>query len=143
MAKNPPDPRQPRHESAERPSPATGGGVCESEDGEEWSAVESGDLVLVPADHDVALQLQARGELTALLGPVLGEDGEGADRLGARQGAVGVADGALALRPRVGIADGPRTPAVLPTGSRPVGEGLLVDRHQRRDERAPVTDDQA
>src|SRR3954447_2551524 len=45
------------------------------------SAAKGGELVLALADHDVALELEARRQLATPLGPVVREDHEPPDRL--------------------------------------------------------------
>src|SRR4051812_24079314 len=60
-------------------------------------------LVADLSHHDSASQLEAWGELATLLGPVLGENGEPADRLGLGDGLVGFVDTDLDLRAQVGV----------------------------------------
>src|SRR5215212_10535539 len=57
--------------------------------------VQGLDLVDVAAHDDVASQLEARRELAALLGPLVGQDRELADRLRLRHRLVGLVDSSL------------------------------------------------
>lgn len=59
-----------------------------------WSgSVEVGHVVAVLAEHHEALELEARRELAALLGPFLGQDRELAYRLGSGHCLVGIIHG--------------------------------------------------
>src|SRR5579859_3800926 len=56
------------------------------------SGIDRRDLVGVLLEHDVALDLQGRGQLAGLLGPVVRQDPEHPDRLGPGHGLVGLVD---------------------------------------------------
>src|SRR5688572_2284901 len=96
--------------------------------------VQRRDLVARLAHDHVALELEARGELAALLGPLVDEDPELADGLGLGHRLVGVLDGLLDLGAQVGVVHevpDVRLPAV-PLG--PGREGLAVQGDEGGDE---------
>src|SRR6476660_1301385 len=136
-------------ERARRPGPSepvsragsgAGGTVRRS-----WSArVDRSDLVGVLLQHDVALHLHRRRQLTVGLGEVPGKDTELLDRFRLRHRLVGLAHRLLQLvthaRP---VAQLLRPPArglalMLARG----GQRVPVQGEQRVDERLPVADDQ-
>lgn len=67
------------------------GTVCRS------GQIQRGDVLGVSALDEVASKLQARGELTAFLGPGVGDDDEPSDRFGGRDALIGLVHGDLHL----------------------------------------------
>src|SRR4051794_14391606 len=102
------------------------------------SGVQGLDLVDVVAHHHTAAQLEARGQLATLLGPLVGEDRELPDRLRLRHRLVGLVDRGLDLGVQVRIVDEPVEVRGLAVVLRPRGHRLAIEGEQYPDERTAV-----